>query len=486
VSASLLELTQPWLSAATACDVFAVSHADATAWQQRRTLRLQALLAHAARHSRVFAGGHGTRLQDWPVTHKAQLMSRFGDWVTDPALALPALQAFLAEPGRIGQLFDGRFMVWESSGSSGQPGVFVQDAQAMMVYDALEWQRRPARSGAPWWPALQAPSERVAFVGATGGHFASVCSIERLRRLLPWLGSSLRCFSFLMPLPELMQQLDAYQPSVLATYPSTALMLAEETAAGRTRWRPREVWTGGETLTPALRRVVRQAFGSPVVDSYGASEFLALACECAHGALHLNSDWVILEPVDAQRRAVPAGRFGSTTLLTNLANRVQPLIRYDIGDRVRIEPRPCTCGSPLPVIEVQGRSDDSLLLHDARGARVHLPPLALVALLESDAGVYDFQLVQCAHDRLELSIAMPGPAGRAALQRARAALERFLRARGLGHVELQGRHGAPARVGRSGKVQRVVAARASQVEIRRARPPLRRGYPRLHKPSLRR
>ena len=112
------------------------------------------------------------------------------------------------------------------------------------------------------------------------------------------------------------------------------MLLAEERIAGRLRIAPSEIWTGGETLSPAMREFVQRAFGCPVANSYGASEFLSLACECAHGALHLNSDWAILEPVDAQGRAVPAGETGATTLLTNLANHVQPLIRYDLGDRV--------------------------------------------------------------------------------------------------------------------------------------------------------
>ena len=60
----------------------------------------------------------------------------------------------------------------------------------------------------------------------------------------------------------------------------------------------------------------------------------------------------ILQPVDAQHRPVPVGETGFTTLLTNLANRVQPLIRYDLGDRVRFAPEACECGSALPVMAV--------------------------------------------------------------------------------------------------------------------------------------
>lgn len=32
--------------------------------------------------------------------------------------------------------------------------------------------------------------------------------------------------------------------------------------------------------------------------AYAASEFLAMACNCGHEWLHLDSDWAVLEPVD--------------------------------------------------------------------------------------------------------------------------------------------------------------------------------------------
>ena len=58
-----------------------------------------------------------------------------------------------------------------------------------------------------------------------------------------------------------------------------------------------ELWLGGEQLTAEHRQRLRRSFGCPVRNSYGASEFLSITFECAHGMLHLNSDWVVLEAV---------------------------------------------------------------------------------------------------------------------------------------------------------------------------------------------
>ena len=85
---------------------------------------------------------------------------------------------------------------------------------------------------------------------------------------------------------------------------------------------------------------------------FAASEFQAIAIECEQEWLHVNSDWVILEPVGVDHQPTPLGEPSHTVLLTNLANRVQPLIRYDLGDSVLARPDPCPCGNPLPAIRV--------------------------------------------------------------------------------------------------------------------------------------
>jgi len=463
-SASVLPAFDPLRSSAVSLDVIAVSRSRAAAVRERQKTRLAALLEAAAAGSTLYrkrlarAAPGATPLADIAPTGKRELMERFDEWVTDPKLGLDALRRFTADPSRIGQPFLGHYAVWESSGSSGEPGIFVQDARALAVYDALEAFRRPPLRPMfqHWWDPWGL-AERHAFVGATGGHFASPVSVERLRRLNPCTAATVRSFSFLQPTAQLVAQLNDYAPTVIATYPTAALLLAEEQAAGRLRVAPQEVWTGGEALTPAVRRFVAQSFHCAVSNSYGASEFLALAAECRCGAMHLNSDWAIVESVDAQGRAVAAGETGCKTLLTNLANHVQPLIRYELGDRITFAAQPCGCGSPLPTIEVEGRIDDALLLRDDSGRAVRLLPLALTTVLEDEAGVFDFQLVQQSANSLMLRVAANGDAGRRTLHTARDALAAYLRRQGLGEVKLQAHCGARSECGRSGKVQRVVA-----------------------------
>ena len=86
---------------------------------------------------------------------------------------------------------------------------------------------------------------------ALGGHFAGVVSWERLRRVNPWVRPLMRSFSVLEPIETLVDALNDWSPQVIASYPTTLLLLAAERDAGRLRVAPKVVWSGGETLADA-------------------------------------------------------------------------------------------------------------------------------------------------------------------------------------------------------------------------------------------
>lgn len=424
-----------------------------------RRLRLRSLLAYARRASAFYRERHaGLPLDDdlplsaYPVVDKRTLMADFDRVSTRPEVNLRALERFIARPERQGALFAGRYAVWTSSGSTGQPGWFVHDAGALAVYDALEAQRFRGVGLARSW----LPGERYAMVAATGGHFAGVASVERLRRSMPWLAPFVRSCSLLQPTARLVAELNAYQPALLATYPTAAELLADEQAAGRLRLRLRELWTGGECLPEATRLRLEAVFGCAVRNSYGSSEFLPIAWECEHRALHVNSDWVIVEPVDAHYRPVAAGVRSHSVFLTNLANRIQPLVRYDLGDAVTLHDRPCACGSVFPGISVEGRCDDTLVMPLARGGLGTVVPLALATVLEDEAHVHDFQVVQTPTGALKVRLA-EGEGGAAAS--VRRALQSYFRAMGFADVALEVGRTAPRRDPVSGKLRRIVRER---------------------------
>jgi phenylacetate-coenzyme A ligase PaaK-like adenylate-forming protein len=173
--------------------------------------------------------------------------------------------------------------------------------------------------------------------------------------------------------------------------------------------------------------------------------------------LHVNADWVVLEPVDRDHQPTPPGETSHTVLLTNLANRVQPLVRYDLGDSITAKPKPCACGSPLPAIQVEGRRDDIVSMRAADGGTVRLLPLALTTVVEEAAGLHRFQILQTAADRLALRLDPKEARDRdAAWTAASEALRAYLAQQSLANVAVTLERDLPARADpRTGKLRQV-------------------------------
>jgi len=447
-------------SAAAALDVWVSAAPSPAAIMRKSQARLRSLFHFARSHAPLYQRLYHSiptnttpRLSDLPVVTKRLLMEDLASSLTRD-LSRAEIELFLAGAPAGGLLRD-RYAVWTSSGTTGTPGVFLHDRDALAVYDALELFRFRGLSG-PAEIALRAfGGERFAMVAATGGHFAGAAAVERMRATYPWLARTARVFSLLQPLEHLVRELNAYKPTLVATYPTAADLLARERAAGRLQISPAEIWTGGECLAPTTRERLTRVFGCRVRNGYGSSEFLSIASECSEGAMHVNADWVVLEPVDANYRVLDPGETSATVLLTNLANGIQPLLRYDLGDSITVLPDPCACGNPLPAIRVEGRHDDTVALDGDDGRSVTLLPLVLETVLEEGARVHDFQLVQRGSDRLVLRL---GRDAEGAAPRACAALRRYLRTNGLANTHLEVAAEPPQREARSGKLRRVICA----------------------------
>jgi phenylacetate-coenzyme A ligase PaaK-like adenylate-forming protein len=446
-------------------EVWLAGRGGAAAIAMRQRDRLRQMVAWAQTHSpyyrRLYAGVDLTPLdiRALPPVDKHDLMAHFDEWVTDTAVTRLSVGKFIGNLSYIGQPFLGRYAAWTSSGTTGQPGIFLHDAEALAVYDALQAVRFGAAALTPnFLLSSLASGGRFAMVAATGGHFAGVVSIERLRRLNPFMAANARTFSILQPLKSLVEELNAFQPSFLATYPTAATVLGTEQAAGRLSIRPSAVWTGGEWLSPGARRWLERVFGCQVLDDYGSSEFMCIAHDCGHGWLHVNEDWVILEPVDERGQPVEPGTPSHTVLMTNLANKVQPFIRYDLGDSVTFKPHPCACGNPLAALRVEGRRDDILVFGSAHDQVVRLLPLALSTVVEEAAQVFDFQLVQTGDRTLRVRLEHRNESHWAKVL---PALKRYLHAQGLDGVEVGRDDTAPVRSAISGKVRRVICEAGS-------------------------
>ncbi len=124
------------------------------------------------------------------------------------------------------------------------------------------------------------------------------------------------------------------------------------------------VFTSSESLLAFQRETIEKAFGAPVLDRYGVSEFAVSMTECASRRLHVDMEFCIVE-VEVQEETEQAET--GHLLITGLANDATPLFRYRIGDVGTRSRMPCPCGRPGDnFLEVDGRIEDYVVTPDGR------------------------------------------------------------------------------------------------------------------------
>lgn len=378
--------------------------------EQRQRARLADMVAFARTRSPLYRHlyrGLPERVEDpgrLPVTTKQQLMEAFDDWVTDPAVTVDRVRRFVDDPELIGERIFGRYLVTTTSGTSGTRGLFVIDDRSLAVANALVLRMLGAWLDPGDVTRIVAGRGRLAMVIATGGHFASIVAATRLRRTSRRRARTIAVFPVHQPLAEIVTGLNRFRPAILAPYASLGAMLADEQAAGRLRIQPGLVVLSAEGLPEGEYRRIAEAFGAKVRHGYAATECPFLSYSCPEGWLHVNADWLTFEPVDADHRPVPPGEESHTVLVSNLANRVQPILRYDLGDRILTRPDPCPCGNPPPAIRVRGRAADVLTFPTRDGEQVRLAPLVFGGLADRTPGVERFQIVQTTPTNLRISV----------------------------------------------------------------------------------
>lgn len=205
-------------------------------------------------------------------------------------------------------------------------------------------------------------------------------------------------------LPDYVKALDAYQPAIIDSYPSSIEPVARWMVEhGVTTIRPTAIVVSSETLFPEARAVIEQAFGCRVFDHYGAAEMAALVTQCEHGTYHANPDFGVLEVLDDAGEPAKPGEMGQV-VATGFINPVMPLVRYATGDLAVAGEGPCACGRHWPVLErIVGRLDDVIVTPEGRRIGRLDPVFKAVSTL------YETRIVQDRRDHVRVEVVLTGP-----------------------------------------------------------------------------
>lgn len=162
-----------------------------------------------------------------------------------------------------------------------------------------------------------------------------------------------------------------------------------------------------EKIYDSYQSQVVAAFGRKMISEYGAAETGLIAFECPEGSMHIVSEHVVVEVEDGE------------ILVTNLLSRAFPVIRYRLGDSVKLADPDfqCACGRAHPVVlDVLGRVGKVI-----QGRSRSYPSLTLYYVFKNIAHADHVELSYQAHQhergRLELWIEQDQPEHAAKIDR---------------------------------------------------------------------
>lgn len=367
-------------------------HHQFTSWNREKITdhqdkQVKGLLPFIIKRSPYYANLHRQgwdgNLASLPIITKAELVTHF-DTINTSGLQSSALVEFAIQQERNTRtsLYQGKYSIGLSSGTSGNKLVTVLSPSERWKYSCLLW----ARSGIP----AEVRNPRVLFALRVNNP-----AFMETRAL----GITMVHVDYTHPPEDVIALVNQKQLNILAGPPSLLLLLAR--LKGKIHHPIQGVISYAEVLDDAAKSELEQAFGVVVAQIYqGAEGFIASTCR--KGRLHINEDTLYVEKIPS------ADSIGNTCnlVVTDLYRRTQPFLRYSIGDMVDISPEPCECGSCFQVIErIHGRSDDIFHLRGNAGEiRYLFPDYVTRSINQASDAIVEFQALQHSLDSIEIRL----------------------------------------------------------------------------------
>jgi putative adenylate-forming enzyme len=371
-------------------------------YQQKAVLRLLARVRQKSPfYQSLYAGRLVRGLLDYrslPTINKSLMMANF-DRLNTAGLKLEEVLRFALAKEMAHDYFGyfhDRYVVGLSSGTSGNKGIYVTDRRLTRRLPGVFLARGGIR-------LADLPVRILFILRVFSQGFADINAPMIQLHYLPSMTE-----------PEkIVETYEQMKANILMAPPSLLRQLLP--FAGQINRPPRRIITYAEVLEPEEKARITEAFRTPVVEIYQASEGqIASPCRC--GNLHINEDLVYVELLadDGQTPVTQPGIRAARMLVTNLVNLAQPLLRYEMNDIIELGDA-CPCGSHFRVISrIIGRSDDVLHLLTRSGSlRAVYPDLVSRWIITTDDRIREFAVEQDADDHLTVILDLLTPAERA-------------------------------------------------------------------------
>lgn len=192
-----------------------------------------------------------------------------------------------------------------------------------------------------------------------------------------------------------------FAPEFIVGFPSSVYELCAMAAARGLKLENtvKAFFPTAETLLPIHREIIGSVLGCKIADQYASSEGAPFILECKYGGLHIHPLTGTFEVVDENMQPAQEGEI----LVTSFTTEGTPLIRYRIGDRIKLaaQGKQCACGSSFPLVEnIEGRSTD-YILSPTQGK---VNSVNISNSTKGINGIIQFQIIQHELERVQVSV----------------------------------------------------------------------------------
>lgn len=190
--------------------------------------------------------------------------------------------------------------------------------------------------------------------------------------------------------------MERYKPAFLTGYPSALEILVSY--ALEENWKismhPKAILFSSEPLYKHQKEKINRVFDSPIIGLYGSAERVISAAQCTRDSYHLS---LVDGYMEGQFGILPCNQ---PALVTSLINKVMPLIRFSLGDDIRvINDLKCECERTLPIIDsVLTKDEDWISTPSGR----KISSSALTWAFKGIEGIRQSQIVQLNQDSIRV------------------------------------------------------------------------------------
>lgn len=339
-------------------------------------------------------------LEDLPETTKADLMVDYNSWPTDGEVTLEGVQDYLKSLNDDPNLkYLDKYTGLATSGTSGNRMPMLRDSLHNLIHGQMLVQR--LRKDAYADPRCQ-HQMRMGSVIYCDPNASAYAGFMRMKKASGLPDNMMKAFSILSPMEDLLAELNDFQPEYMTGYPSVISEIAAAQLDGKIDIHPMCVSCSAETMTDQHYSTIRKAWGDDchIMNNFCSTEGGEIAMSCRYNHLHVNEDWVILEPIDKDGKPTTPGELSDSVLVTDLTNFIQPIIRYKVDDHILWHTEGCECGNPRPWIEVRGRKGGV----DFSFGGKPLNTLLISAMLEEYKEVVNYQVIKNSETEIEVRL----------------------------------------------------------------------------------